>query len=398
MSKLKILHFNPLFMPFLGGAEENIYNFAKYSMHEHHIFTDLIEGTSKFEEKDNIRIHRVGPSRKSTLSYIPSEMIIDLVRELNKAVQLGKIDYDVLHLHATYLAPRISIYVDEKLGHTIFKQLAAWKLNKKPIVVTFHNLPSDDSQKNSIQSGFATSRAKNSWKGIEKTLCKKARCIVCVDRYMTNVLSQIFSTKKIIHVPSGVDVELNQPMNRDKAFKNLPLEIQNSVRKSAFRILYIGRVEINKGVYFLNSICDQLPENATLVIAGHGNLKLLRKSKKIVYLGPVKNSLIPYLINCCDVVLNTTVVQGIGRQTFEAMASRKPVIMLNYGDRYPLEHNQNGFLVNDVDEALDVIHGLQHDSCLKNSLSQNALATAQKYSVQNMAKVVDDAYQYCVDT
>ena len=322
-------------------------------------------------------------------------MALDLIRELNKAYNLEKIDFDIMHLHASAVSPRLFNYIDQKLGHNLLKEIGAWRFNKKPVVVTFHSLPSHTSlKKKQPPYPSGASKIMNAWKGIEKKYCVKSASVICVDRYMVEDLRKISGCKNVVHVPSGVDSELNRPLNRDEAFNHLPLELQNTIGKETLRILYVGRLEVDKGVYILNALSDVLPENSKLIVAGHGNLKLLKKSPRTTYIGPLKNENIPNLINCCDVIFNTSVVEGIGRQTFEAMACGKPVVMLDYGDRYPLVHGENGFLVQDVAGALRVIKELKNNAWLYERISKNALETARKFSVQNMAKKVDEIYEH----
>jgi glycosyltransferase involved in cell wall biosynthesis len=402
MAKIKILHFHPLFLPFLGGAEQNIYNFAKHSQHEHVVFTDLLRDSPSFEKINDISVYRVSPARIQSASLIPKEMLLDVIREVNKIFGLIKINYDLMHFHGSYAYPRFFNYFDEKIGHTVLRQIGAWQFNTKPMLATFHSVPSHDLtlRKELLVPPFAPLASRKSWISTERRYCKDAKFVTCVDRYMVTGLKQLcpWLSPNIIHVPSGVDTDLNKPLERAKAFNRLPQAVQDKIGEETFRVLYVGRIESNKGVHYLNSLASQLPSGANLVIAGHGNEYLLKKSERVRYVGPVKNEFVNYLMNSCDVVFNTSVYQGIGRQTFEAMACSKPVIMLDCGDRYPLIQGENGFIVHNSTEALECVNRLRTDQSLYKRISVEALATARKYSVQNMAKIVDRAYEFVQDT
>jgi len=391
MRRIKVLQYAPLFLPSLGGTEINTYSFARHSRHKHYVLTDLTPGTPRFEEIDGIEVYRIGPPRmpaeRNRLS-LTMEFLFGTIRELNKAINLNRIDYDVMHLHGSYGFPILFDTIDRFLGLTVFKKLLAWRICKKPIMVTLHSTPSHDP--------FLSLKERKSWIGLEMLYRAKTDIIVCVDRYMATLMNSFPGNAKVFYIASGIDTKIFKPIRKEKAYELLPRRIWRKIERYAedFLVLYIGRFDLAKGTQFLEAFAKRLPNNVKLVVAGHGDLRLLGKSDNMVYVGKIENKDAKALINSCDVIFNPVQVPGTSRVTFEGMACGKPVIMFNNRtDRYPVIHENNGFLISSVEEAVETVVRLQNDSTLYRMISREAVKTARENSVQTLAGQVDELYE-----
>ena len=397
---MNVLNYAPLFLPHIGGVEQNIYHFAKKSKHQHNVLTDLIPNTCLKESLENIKIYRVPPTRSLGIGLIDKSINVlsSLVREVNKASYIRNLDYDLMHIRASFVQPDIFYLIDQFFGVTHFKKIAAWKICKKPIVVTFHSLPSHDIPLtiNDKLSYYAVSeREQKSWIGIERLLCNRANEVICVDKYMEKYLSTLFPDKEIHYIPSAIDRKQFYPMPKNQALKALPIQIRRHFT-SKFVVLYLGRLDPFKGVYVLESLSKALPPWAKLITVGKSSVQL-NAFKNTVHVGPVPNELIKYLISACDVVYNPILSQGTSRVAFETMACGKPIIMIGKGDdRYPIIDKKNAFLVNGNNEIIERINELRTSKTLVRQIEQNALKTASENSVDLMAKKVDALYEQAV--
>jgi glycosyltransferase involved in cell wall biosynthesis len=397
MRRLKILHYVPNFLPFLGGTEMNTYMFAKHSRHKHLVLTDLLPNTPYNENLNGIFVYRIGPMKKN-YKFRPFTYLAELMRELNKTIKYYDMDFDIMHLHGSTNFPNLFVDLDGFLGYTVFKKLMGWRFCKKPILLTLHSTPSHDFpwKEPFLSKPFTSPKFRNSWMGLERYYRIKAKIIVCVDKYMAMLMKTFPGNAKVVYVPSGVDTELFKPIKKEEAIKLLPERIRKKIQNHAsnFLVLYVGRFHFEKGTHFLKPFAEKLPPDMKLIVAGHGDLRLLGKSENMIYVGSIENKNLPSLINSCNAVFNPVLFMGTSRVTYEAMACGKPVVMFNGGtDRYPLIHQKNGFVVSNVDEAVGIMVQLKENFELYNRISSEGLRTARKNSVQKLAKLVDSLYE-----
>jgi glycosyltransferase involved in cell wall biosynthesis len=392
------MNYSSIFLPHIGGIEQNIYYFAMNSKHNHVVLTDPLYSTSLYERMEKINVYRVPPRRRhgSTTLCKVANALIDPIRDLNKARYLHQLQYDILHIRAPYLSPDLFFVLDHWLGGTFFKRIAAWRLSKKPLVVTFHMLPSHGTISKTIMPiPYPQSyRERKSWVGIEKIICDEADAIICVDKFMVNEIEQMCKSarSRTYYVPSAIDNVMFRPMEKFEANEALPPRIKKLIPDGSFLVLYLGRLDYVKGSQFLVQLAEKFPKNMKLIVVGEGYL-YLQTSENMICLGPLENSLVPFLINACDVVFNPVMVKGTSRVTFEAMACGKPVVMFGEDeDRYPLVDKENGFLVKDLDEATNILSNLMNSSELCQRIGRQAIYTSKKYSIRKLAQYMDGIY------
>jgi len=395
---LKILNYAPMFLPHLGGTELNIYYSAQYSKHRHFVLTDMLPGGSRLEKIDNIVVHRVPPTRRISPIFLDhlQNLWLDFPRELLKLFMLRSLEYDILHLRAPFIVADLFWLVDHRLGKTVFKKAAPWKLVKKPIVVTFHALPHQDVSVPNLQiSNYPTNpKEKLSWLQFEKTICDAACAIICVDRYMVRALSNLVNEEKLYYIPSGIDINLFRPKSREVAISALPPFVASHFSKDVFHVLYAGRLDFFRGAHTLSNLSMMLPNDCKLIVTGRPNVSLDIRLGKAVYLGSISNNSMPDLINACDAIFNPVLSNGISRITLEGMACAKPVIMFSLGmDRFPGVDRKNVLLVKSTKEAADIIAELRDDPSFSIGIGENARRIAEQCSVQNLAQQIDEIYE-----
>jgi len=403
VNDLRILNYTSFFSPSLGGIETHIHAFAKYSKHKHSVLTDLLHNTPAFEEIDGINVYRIWPSRSQDNSKVLSngiEYLLGPIREFNKISTLNKLEFDVLHLHGSYgfvapwelwFPPLFSVL------NNFFKKVPFWKLNDKPIVMTIHSLFSYDSpDEESFLSKLFMFKRKRSWIYFKKFYPSMAKYILCVTPRVRNILAQICENGNVIFVPSGVDTELFKPMSKNDAYRAVPADVLEKIEqyKDKFLVLYFGRFDALKGTHLLKEFADKLPDNVKLVVAGYGNNRLLSKSENLLYVGKVDNNKIPALINSCDVVFAPVLHRfTTPRVIYETMACGKPLIIWSQWNRYPVVEGKNAFFVSNMNEALETVINLQQNPTLCERIGHEAMITAHKNSVENLAQKVDKIYE-----
>ena len=389
---MKILNYSNVFFPLAGGIEHNIFYFAKYSKMDHLVLTDLQPYTEGIEDYGHITAHRVPPvkqpfdARKNPLLFALDE----IRRERNRKRILKELEFDLLHLRGPYLSSDLNYYLDCLLGRTFFKKYCAWKDSAKTIVSTFHALlsstkfTSEDEEKS-----FWLHNERGSWDEFVKFVCSRSEEIICVDHYMIEPLERASGGKTVHYIPSGIDQSVFYPVDQEEARR------QVSDRFPAFSegkriLLVVGRLGQDRGISFLESLADILPDGILIVVVGSG--KTVPRSNNIRYLGPVDNSLMPLLFNASDFVFNPVIVEGTSRTGMEAMSCGKPLIMRGRSlDRYPIEDGKNGFVIDDVSEAAGVLDDLESSNTY-GRISKNALETSKVFDVRMLSEKVDRIY------
>jgi glycosyltransferase involved in cell wall biosynthesis len=390
---MKILNYSSIFLPNKGGVAHNIFYFAKFSKMKHIVLTDQLPNTKQFEIIENIDIHRIHPIKNSfTIKKIFSSYLLDEIkRDKNKLKKLNDLEFDLLHLRGPYLSSDLQYFLDCFFGISFFKNFSIWKSQKKPIISTFHALLSATKfVTKQEEKDFWFYNEKKSWEKYEKFICSQSNEIICVDHYHIEKLKKLSNGKPIHFIPSGVDLNIFYPVEKSLAKKELPKDLQNLFEFNHI-LLVIGRLSVDRGLIFLEKLSEKLPNNIKIIVLGSG--KMIPKSKKIRFLGSIENSLLPFFINASDIIFQPLIAEGISRVSLESLACGKPVIMRGSKmDRYPLVNGKNGYVVDSIEEAKNIINELLNSSNLYKSISKNALKTSAKFDVKELSKKIDSIY------
>lgn len=224
----------------------------------------------------------------------------------------------------------------------------------------------------------------------------------------SKLAEQYLKNKKLKNVTSigvGVDVEaLSSHVNDELLWMN---EInQNSDKK----ILYIGRLEPRRNVFFLLDVLEELNKSmsVSLVVVGRGEetyvdeffTKISEKKleDKILYKESVEQRYMEQLYGCADIFVLPTIYDIYGMVLLEAMLFGKCVITTpNGGSNMMIRDGVNGYVKNHFDEAdwCTTIRSLLLDDNLRIEISQNATQTIrQEYTwdvlVDKFLKVYDE--------
>lgn len=150
------------------------------------------------------------------------------------------------------------------------------------------------------------------------------------------VIRQIKHSHAVVY--NGVDTSLFKPLKLTPASKNL-------------NVLYIGRINKEKGLDYLFKAVGDLKNKVHLGIAGEGPFLDYYK-KKIPFAkfyGKVNHTKLPSLINTYGVIILPSLInssESFPNALLEAMACGKPVIATHvYGTPEMVTHKLNGFLV-----------------------------------------------------
>lgn len=279
-------------------------------------------------------------------------------REIRQA--LKKFQPDVVHTHSA------------KAG--ILGRFAAWNGRRRPAVVhTVHGAPFYPYQ-NVVVREF--------YKFCERRAAGYCDAIVSVADAMTDLMTgaRIARSEKFTTIYSGMEVEpfLNSaPLRRETRAELGFSDGERVVGK-------IARLFSLKGHEFVieaaSSILSRSP-NVRFLFVGDGILSEKHRSeivrrgleKHFVFTGLVPPSRIPAMISAMDVVVHTSLREGLARVLPQALLCGKPVVSYDVdGAREVVLNGETGFLLppKSVTELADAVVRLANDPELRDRMGE----------------------------
>ncbi len=297
-------------------------------------------------------------------------------------------------------------------AHTVsgYKLLKTFKKQKKkePFIQTIHGVLADEYIK-ATQRGFPTIQTKLAnivmWKlsKLEKQAAEKANIIITISKYTQNKIIQLYEIEKekIRIVPNGVDIQKFKPLKNQSTIKR---QIGINNRQC---VLFVGRLIPRKGLSFLVQAAKHIikeKEQTAFVIVGDGPQKnqlisYLEKNrirKNFVFLGDIKDEILPSIYNCAEVFVFPSVQEGQGIALLEAQAVSKPVITFNTGGvRETILNQKTGLLVepNSKELANAIIKLLKNEE-MRNKMGKKGREFVSKnFSWEKSAKKLLETYK-----
>ncbi len=325
MKKLNLAVFNT--QPpqlYFGGVERRIVETAK-SLHNQ-VHVTLYSGTKAgFRKPASLNGLHVVPCFSTDALFPVDNWFFN--KTLARAVDT--INADVYEAHAAS-------------GYGFLRALRK-KGIRKPFIQTVHGVLGDEYVQ-ATQTGSPTLRARlaNFFMGqlskLEEETAKNATLTVTISEYSAEKIVKLYGVEKthIRIAPNGVDTQRFKPSKTCEKIKR-QIGINNKLC-----VLFVGRLIPRKGLTYLVEAAKHIVKEYSQIlflIVGDGPLKqhllLHIKETKLasnfVFLGDVKEKLLPALYNCADVFVLPSIQEGQGIALLEAQATAKPVVAFNVG-------------------------------------------------------------------
>jgi D-inositol-3-phosphate glycosyltransferase len=331
-----------------------------------------------------------GPARP-----LERDELADHVPEFATAVleyaRSADLNYDVVHAH----------YWMSGLAGAQLK--TAWG---RPLVVMFHTL---GLVKNRIEA-LGPLESERRIRG-ERQVIAAADMVVAATPAEQADLQWLYEVRSpnITIIPPGVDLELFQPMDQATARAQIGADPGQPL------VLYVGRIEVLKGIDTLIRALPRLPAARrphVHIIGGETNLAdqtldsemarlralaaELDVAEWVEFLGRREQEQLVAYYAAADLVVVPSYSESFGMVALEAMACARPVIASRVGGlAYVVQDGVSGFHVQEGDpaELAERLQQLLEDDELRSALGRGGRRLAAGYSWAQVAEKIEELYK-----
>ena len=271
--------------------------------------------------------------------------------------------------------------------------LAAAAAAGRPLVITVHSSVVHTFEVTGLRS-FALKRLGSR---LERLGERRAAAVIALTDRTARLLAADGVPRDRVHViPSGV---------RPSRFSGPAPE---RVRGARRRVLYLGRLHVQKSVETLVCAAAALPPDVEVVLAGDGPERTRLESlarrmglqDRVRFLGFVPPDEVPALLPTADVFVLPSRYEELGSVLLEAMACGLPIVATRTGGvPSVITDGVAGLLVppGQPDPMAAALRQVLDDDRLADRLRAGARAASQRYSWDALAARVHDVYLSVVD-
>ena len=238
---------------------------------------------------------------------------------------------------------------------------------------------------------------------VEKYLAKKTDTMILINQEDYMLAKKNFSKKcKDIQYVPGVGINIDKFKNES----NLIIRKQLGLSDKSFIMTCVARLDKNKNQSFLINVMELLKDenDIYLLLVGPDELngyyqKIVSDKKlddKVFFLG-LRND-ISVILNNSDIVVSSSLREGLPVNIMEAYACGKPVVALGCrGAKDLISNGENGFVVDiNSDKKMiffaDYIKTLKNDKELYTKISTNNILKIQKYGINKIMFTMKQIY------
>lgn len=246
----------------------------------------------------------------------------------------------------------------------------------------------------------------------EKEFYKNSDHIVSVTRYMKDFIINDYgiNREKITLIPNGLEYNNYKLISKEE---REILRLNLGFRKEEIVILFSGRIDPCKGIYYLLEAFEEACRhnyNLKLVLLGQGNIqdcqKRLRSSfGRVIYTGFLQKELVTSFYHVADIGIVPSIYDHCPYTVLEMMANKIALIAsrINGLDEILKDNqclfvnpvlNSTGDISLDIKDLSDAILKLAGDSILRNELAKNSyVCLIKKFTGNRMAADMNNLFR-----
>lgn len=353
MVKKKILH---LVESFGGGVYNIVKAIAEGSCEEFDVtiaFAWRPQTPPGFKEEMNPRVH--------LLELKNFEREINLVKDCKAFVETKEIikimKPDIVHLHSSKAGILGRMAIDCK---------------KIPVLYTPHGYSFEKKDENKWKRYF--------YRSLEKWAAKQGGMTVACSEGEKRIAEEI--TKRVIFINNGINIS------------QCPVPKAREFHEKSFRICTIGRICAQKNPTSFNELAKAFPEY-TFTWIGDGELRECLTEPNISITGWQLPEKTLELLNENDIFVLPSLWEGLAVSLLEAMYLKCVCVASNIpGTKEVILHEKNGFLFNNIQECIAVIHKIIDNKYPIKEITEQAHRDVKAhYTVENMNRCYTKLYR-----
>lgn len=383
---MRIAFFTNCYKPLVNGVVTSISSLKEaYERkgHEVYIFAPRVEDYLD-QEKNVFRYRSVNITSK-----VKYPLPIPLSFRAKKVIT--EFNPDIVHFHHPFLLSSPAIMYGRKLGipkiltiHTQYEQYAYY-VSPIPERVTHEAI-----------------------KMIISNLAYKTDCITTPSASMKKIIENYGIKNRIEVIPNAIHLI---SFKEDDELKRAEIKKKYNLKENDKIVLFVGRVasekSIDKIIKALAIIKKRNINKVKLLIVGGGKamdeLKQLARTLKVeedvIFAGTVSYEEIQHYYKMAYVFTIASTTETFGIVTIEALASGVPVVAVKApGAADILTDAVDGLLVDDnVEKIANALEKIIKEPELREKLSQGALKTSEKYSINTISEVMLNLYREVIE-
>lgn len=379
---MKIAFFTNCYKPLINGVVTSIISLKEaYERkgHEVYIFAPRVEDYID-EEKNIFRYRSINLTSK-----VKYPIAIPLSFRVKKVIT--EFNPDIVHVHHPFVLSSQAIMYGEKFGipkiltlHTQYEQYAYY-IAPIPQKITQETI-----------------------KMIISHLSYKIDCITAPSESMKGLIRSYGIKNRIEIIPNAIELDSFQEKNEQKCSE---IKKRYNLKEEDKIILYVGRIarekSIDKIIKALAVIKKKGFSKMKLLIVGQGPamdelsqlVKALRVEEDVIFTGVVSNEEISHYYKIAYLFTIASTSESFGIVIIEALASGIPVLAVRApGAVDILTDGVDGLLTEDnVEKFANSLEKLIIEPGLREKLSEGALRTSQRYSIDVISDRMLDLYR-----
>ncbi|MFX1519282.1 MAG: glycosyltransferase family 4 protein [Promethearchaeota archaeon] len=381
----------------MGGGEISNYVLIKTLANLNHrllVLTRKIDNLKPLKQEDNIDVHRIISTPFPATGYPLEPYSLFLAKKIVSFLKDRNVE--LLHVLDFRTTPGAII---------------AAKILRKPILVTIRNywpicprltmfIPDQGECAECAPSSIIKCLGKRKtglhhyiFMILRRLFLKKADKIICVSKYVRNILFQTLKISKsklatLYNIPEYHTFKMTSK-SQTALKQDLGLSEKNLI------VGYVGRITFEKGIeYLIKAFVNivKITDQIKLVIAGDGNkkaelqelVKELKLNKYVIFTGFIAHEYISSFYELCDIIVLPSIWnEPLSRVLLEAFHFNKPVIATKTGGTPEvIKDGENGLLVEpkNSNQIADKILFLYKNSNARKRIQENA----KNYSNKNL--------------
>lgn len=375
---LNFLHLTTFYPPYgFGGDAVQLYRLAHalgdcghhvdvvHCVDSYHLLHPA-EPPVKFSEHPNVTRHELRSGWKNLSPLLTQQTGRPLLKWKTISEVLGSRPYDVIHFHnISLLGPEI-LSITPPAGNAVkmYTTHEHWLVCPTHVLWKFNRAPCEAPE--CLRCTIQAKRPPQLWRytGLLNRMAKHVDQFVAPSRFTARMHAERGFPQAVAHLPNFIDrldADWREPAPR---------------RQEAPYFLFVGRLELIKGLQTLIALWDRVPQY-DLLVAGTGTYEpdlrtMAAGNPRIKFFGPLPQkelgALYHHAIAC---IVPSVTYETFGMISVEAFARKTPVIARDLGGLpETIQDSGGGFVYRTDEELLRAMESIASSPQLRSELGQ----------------------------